>query len=138
MLDKETRAIQFDDDSITANTRGAYPIHFIPNASETGHCGHPRNVIMLTADAFGVLPPISRLSKAQAMYHFMSGYTAKVAGTERGVTEPQAVFSACFGEPFMVLHPSAYAEMLGERLDQHGVRVLARQYRLDGWPIRSR
>jgi phosphoenolpyruvate carboxykinase (ATP) len=121
VLDDKTRAIRFDDDTITANTRGAYPTYFIPNASETGHCEHPRNVILLTADAFGVMPPISRLTKAQAMYHFMSGYTSKVAGTERGVSEPKATFSACFGEPFMVLHPTQYAEMLGERLERHGV-----------------
>jgi phosphoenolpyruvate carboxykinase (ATP) len=120
VLDEQTRRIKFDDDTITANTRCAYPIDFIPNASATGVCGHPRNVIMLTADAFGVMPPISRLTKTQAMYHFISGYTAKVAGTERGVTEPQAVFSACFGEPFMILHPGDYARMLGERLERHG------------------
>jgi len=120
VLNEQTREIDFNDDSITENTRAAYPIHFIPNASGRGHCGHPKNVIMLTADAFGVLPPVSRLSVEQTMYHFLSGYTAKVAGTEKGVTEPQATFSACFGEPFMVLDPVEYAEMLGERIRRHG------------------
>jgi len=120
VLDEQTREIDFNDDSITENTRAAYPIHFIPNASGRGHCGHPRNVIMLTADAFGVLPPVSRLTVEQTMYHFLSGYTAKVAGTEKGVTEPQATFSACFGEPFMVLDPVEYAEMLAARIRKHG------------------
>ena len=120
VLNEQTREIDFEDDSITENTRAAYPIHFIPNASGRGYCGHPNNVIMLTADAFGVLPPVSRLSVEQTMYHFLSGYTAKVAGTEKGVTEPQATFSACFGEPFMVLDPAEYAEMLAERIRKHG------------------
>ncbi|MDQ7850330.1 MAG: phosphoenolpyruvate carboxykinase (ATP), partial [Armatimonadota bacterium] len=110
-----------DDDSLTENTRAAYPITHIPNATRDGLGSHPRAVIMLTADAFGILPPIARLSPPQAMYHFLSGYTAKVAGTERGVTEPQATFSACFGAPFMALSPIVYAEMLGERLRRHGV-----------------
>ena len=101
----------------------SYPIHYIPNASDTGIGGHPENVIFLTADAFGVLPPISRLSPEQAMYHFISGYTAKVAGTERGVTEPQATFSACFGAPFMPLHPTVYAELLAEKIKKHGSAV---------------
>jgi phosphoenolpyruvate carboxykinase (ATP) len=95
----------FDDGSLTENTRSAYPLDFIPNASETGR-GHPKNIVMLTADAFGVLPPIAKLTPSQAMYHFLSGYTAKVAGTEKGVTEPQATFSTCFGAPFMPRHPS--------------------------------
>ncbi|MDX1440545.1 MAG: phosphoenolpyruvate carboxykinase (ATP), partial [Rubricoccaceae bacterium] len=117
------RTIDFDDDSITQNTRISYPIWMIPNASETGMSGHPETIVFLTADAFGVLPPISKLTPEQAMYHFLSGYTAKVAGTERGVTEPKATFSACFGEPFMVLPPSRYAEMLGEKIRAHSTRV---------------
>src|SRR5690606_36943331 len=99
------------------------PIWMIPNASETGMAGHPRTIVFLTADAYGILPPIARLTPEQAMYHFLSGYTAKVAGTERGVTEPKATFSACFGEPFMVLPPGRYAEMLGEKIRRHGARV---------------
>ncbi len=118
-----TRRINLDDDSLTENTRAAYPISHIPNATRTGMGGHPRNVLFLTADAFGVLPPISRLTPEQAMYHFISGYTAKVAGTERGVTEPQATFSACFGAPFLPRHPFVYAKMLGERIEQHGANV---------------
>jgi phosphoenolpyruvate carboxykinase (ATP) len=113
----------FDDVSITQNTRCSYPLEFIPNASETGLADHPANIIFLTADAFGVLPPISKLTPEQAMYHFISGYTAKVAGTERGVTEPQATFSACFGAPFMPLHPTVYAELLAERIRKHGSDV---------------
>lgn len=119
----ETHKPDFNDDVFTNNTRCSYPIHFIPNASETGMGGHPKNVIFLTADAFGVLPPISRLTPEQAMYHFISGYTAKVAGTERGVTEPQATFSACFGAPFMPLHPTVYADMLAEKIREHGSNV---------------
>ena len=102
-----TRAVDYDDDSITENTRAAYPVDFIPNAMIPGIGGHPRTIVFLTADAFGVLPPIARLSREQAMYHFISGYTAKVAGTEAGVTEPKATFSACFGAPFLPLHPRA-------------------------------
>ena len=117
------RVPDFDDDSLTQNTRCSYPISFIPNASETGIGGHPENVIFLTADAFGVLPPISKLTPEQAMYHFISGYTAKVAGTERGVTEPQATFSACFGAPFMPLHPTVYAELLAEKIRKHNSNV---------------
>ena len=117
------REIDFDDATITENTRLSYPISFIPNASEDGMGGVPETVVFLTADAFGVLPPISKLTPDQAQYHFLSGYTAKVAGTERGVTEPKATFSACFGEPFMVLPPSRYAEMLGERIEATGARV---------------
>ncbi|MFW6039794.1 MAG: phosphoenolpyruvate carboxykinase (ATP), partial [Gemmatimonadota bacterium] len=106
----------------TENTRAAYPIHLIPNASDTGTAGHPNNIVFLTADAFGVLPPISKLSPEQAMYHFISGYTAKLAGTEKGLgNEPVATFSACFGAPFMPLHPSAYADLLGEKIERHGV-----------------
>lgn len=113
----------FDDARFTENTRCSYPLHFIPNASATGKGGHPNHVIFLTADAFGVLPPVSKLSPEQAMYHFISGYTAKVAGTERGVTEPTATFSACFGAPFMPLHPTVYAELLAEKIKQHGSAV---------------
>ncbi|HRL10659.1 MAG TPA: phosphoenolpyruvate carboxykinase [Aggregatilineales bacterium] len=115
--------VDLNDASLTENTRAAYPIGYIPNASETGLGGHPRNIVMLTADAFGVLPPISKLTYAQAMYHFLSGYTAKVAGTEKGVTEPSATFSACFGAPFMALHPAVYAELLGEKIKEHNVDV---------------
>ncbi|MDS1136999.1 phosphoenolpyruvate carboxykinase [Nitratireductor indicus] len=111
----------FDDGSLTENTRCAYPLHFIPNASETGQSGHPKNIIMLTADAFGVLPPIAKLTPAQAMYHFLSGYTAKVAGTEKGVTEPEATFSTCFGAPFMPRHPSEYGNLLRDLIARHGV-----------------
>ncbi|MDH3272445.1 MAG: phosphoenolpyruvate carboxykinase (ATP) [Gemmatimonadota bacterium] len=123
ILDEDTREIDFDDGSITQNTRASYPIHYIPNAVLPSRGGHPSNVVFLTADAFGVLPPIARLTPEQAMYHFLSGYTAKVAGTERGVTEPKATFSACFGAPFLPRHPGVYAEMLGERLREHGAAV---------------
>jgi phosphoenolpyruvate carboxykinase (ATP) len=108
---------------LTENTRAAYPIHFIDNAVASGQGGHPKNVVMLTADAFGVLPPISRLTPEAAMYHFLSGYTAKVAGTEKGVTEPKATFSTCFGAPFLPLPPSRYATMLGEKIGRHQARV---------------
>src|SRR5206468_8762025 len=118
-----TRELNLDDDRYPENTRAAYPISFIDNAVASGQGGHPQNVIMLTADAFGVLPPISRLSAAGAMYHFLSGYTAKVAGTEKGVTEPKATFSTCFGAPFLPLAPSRYATMLGERIARHQARV---------------
>ena len=123
VLDEATRRIDFDDNTITENTRASYPIEAIPNAVIPGIGGHPGNVVFLTADAYGVLPPISRLTPAQAMYHFLAGYTAKVAGTERGVTEPKATFSACFGAPFLPRHPGVYAEMLGEKLREHGARV---------------
>ncbi len=122
-LDPATRALDLDSERFTENTRGAFPLHFISNSSDTGMTGHPSAVILLTADAFGVLPPISRLSRDQALYHFISGYTAKLAGTEVGVAEPQATFSTCFGAPFMPRHPAEYASMLGERLDRHGVPV---------------
>ncbi len=115
--------LDLDDDTLTENTRAAYPISHIPNARKDGLGGHPTNIIMLTADAFGVLPPVARLTPAQAMYHFLSGYTAKVAGTEKGVTEPTATFSACFGAPFMVLSPIVYANLLGERISRHKVNV---------------
>ena len=110
----------FFDTSKTENTRGSYPIEFIENRTEDSKGGHPQNVIFLTCDAFGVLPPISRLTPSQATYHFISGYTAKVAGTEVGVTEPQATFSACFGEPFMPMHPGVYADLLSSKMDEHG------------------
>ncbi|MFQ5705306.1 MAG: phosphoenolpyruvate carboxykinase (ATP) [Gemmatimonadales bacterium] len=122
VVDQHTREIMLDDDSITENTRASYPIHYIPNHVPEGRAGQPRNIVFLTADAFGVLPPISRLTPQQAMYHFLSGYTAKVAGTETGITEPQATFSACFGAPFLPLHPSEYARMLGERIDKSGAQ----------------
>lgn len=117
------RSPDFDDSQYTENTRCSYPLNFIPNASETGLGGHPKNIIFLTADAFGVLPPLSKLSPEQAMYHFISGYTAKVAGTERGITEPQATFSACFGAPFMPLHPTVYAELLAKKIQKHNAAV---------------
>lgn len=119
----EYRRPRFKDKMFTENTRCAYPLSFVPNAKEDGKGGHPKNIIFLTADAFGVLPPISRLTPEQAMYHFISGYTAKVAGTERGVTEPQATFSACFGSPFMPLHPSVYAELLADKIRKHDAKV---------------
>ena len=123
VIDDKTLVPDFDDVSITENTRSCYPINFIPGAVLEGMGGHPKNVMMLTADAFGVLPPIARLTPEQAMYHFLSGYTAKVAGTERGVTEPKATFSACFGAPFLPLPPSVYANLLGEKLKEHGAHV---------------
>ena len=110
----------FTDNSLTENTRGSYPIEYIENRTQDSMAGHPQNVVFLTCDAFGVLPPISRLSPAQAAYHFISGYTAKVAGTEVGVVEPQATFSACFGAPFMPRHPSVYADLLAEKMAEHG------------------
>lgn len=119
----EDRSPDFDDNRYTENTRCSYPIHYIPNASESGRAGHPKTIIFLTADAFGVMPPISKLTPEQAMYHFISGYTARMAGTERGVTEPTAVFSACFGAPFMPLHPSVYAELLAKKIKEHNVDV---------------
>lgn len=119
VMDEQTRELDFNDNSLAENSRGAYPLSFIPNASETGRAGHPKTIIMLTADAFGVLPPISRLTPSQAMYHFLSGYTAKVAGTEKGVTEPEATFSTCFGAPFMPRHPSEYGNLLRELIAEH-------------------
>ena len=120
VYDDYTHAVNFADISITQNTRAAYPIEYIPNAKIPCVGGHPRHIILLTADAFGVLPPVSKLTPEQAMYHFISGYTAKVAGTEVGITEPQATFSACFGAAFMVWHPSKYAELLAEKMAKHG------------------
>ncbi|MCA1669759.1 MAG: phosphoenolpyruvate carboxykinase [Thermomicrobia bacterium] len=119
-IDSRTRRLDLDDDSLTENTRAAYPITHIANADVSGVGGHPKNIIMLTADAFGVMPPIARLTPAQAQYYFLSGYTAKVAGTERGVTAPQATFSTCFGAPFIVHPPTLYARLLGERIARHG------------------
>src|SRR6187551_133218 len=115
--------VDYTDTSITQNTRGAYPIEFIQNAKIPCVAGHPTDVIFLTCDAFGVLPPVSALSPAHAMYHFISGYTAKVAGTEMGVTEPQATFSPCFGGPFLVWHPSKYADLLAAKMTRHSARV---------------
>jgi phosphoenolpyruvate carboxykinase (ATP) len=119
-MDFETRRIDLDDASLAENTRASYPITHLPNIVRDGRGPHPKHIIMLTADAFGVMPPIARMTSAQAMYHFISGYTAKVAGTERGVTEPTATFSACFGAPFMALHPTVYADLLGKKMDEHG------------------
>ncbi|GAC1303451.1 MAG: phosphoenolpyruvate carboxykinase [Vulcanimicrobiaceae bacterium] len=121
VLDASTRALDLESEAKTENTRSAYPVDFIANIVPDLRAGHPKTIIMLTADAFGVLPPISRLSAEQAMYHFLSGYTAKVAGTEKGVTEPTATFSTCFGAPFMVHHPTVYAKLLGERIAKHDV-----------------
>ncbi len=123
VVDETTRALDLDDARLTENARAAYPISFIENALASGQGGHPANIVMLTADAFGVLPPIARLTADSAMYHFLSGYTAKVAGTERGVTEPKATFSTCFGAPFLPLPAARYARMLGERIARHGSRV---------------
>ncbi len=120
VYNRDTRAVDFHDTSITENTRTSYPIEFIDNAKLPCVGGHPRNIIFLTCDAFGVLPPVARLTPEQAMYHFISGYTAKVAGTEMGITEPEATFSACFGAAFLVLHPARYAEMLAEKIQRFG------------------
>ncbi len=121
-INSENRQIDLFDGSLTENTRASYPLKHIPNIVPEGMAGHPKNIIMLTADAFGVLPPISKLTPEQAMYHFLSGYTAKVAGTEKGITKPVATFSACFGEPFMVQHPTVYAKLLGEKMERHGTQ----------------
>jgi phosphoenolpyruvate carboxykinase (ATP) len=122
-LDPRTRELDLASERFTENTRGAYPLRFIGNADPTGVAGQPRNVVFLTADAFGVMPPISRLTREQAAYHFISGYTAKLAGTEVGIKEPSATFSACFGAPFMPRHPAHYAAMLTERLERYDVPV---------------
>jgi phosphoenolpyruvate carboxykinase (ATP) len=121
VFDPATRELDLESQALTENTRSAYPVEFIPNIVPGLMAGHPKTIIMLTADAFGVLPPISKLTPEQAMYHFLSGYTAKVAGTEKGVTEPTATFSTCFGAPFMVHHPTVYAKLLGERIAKHEV-----------------
>lgn len=122
-IDEQSRRVDFMSDKLTENTRASYPIHYIPNFEASGQAGHPKTIVFLTADAFGVMPPIARLSAEQAMYHFLSGYTAKVAGTERGVTEPSATFSSCFGAPFLPLHPGVYAKMLGEQIAKHKAQV---------------
>ncbi|MEM1139128.1 MAG: phosphoenolpyruvate carboxykinase [Pseudomonadota bacterium] len=122
VMDPDTRELNLDDNSLAENSRGAYPLSFIDNASETGKAGHPKNIIMLTADAFGIMPPIAKLTPDQAMYHFLSGYTAKVGGTEKGLgNEPKATFSTCFGAPFMPRHPTEYGDLLRELILRHGV-----------------
>ena len=123
VMDEVTREIDLDNANLTENTRGSYPISQIPNASDSGLGGHPKNLIFLTCDAFGVLPPVAKLTAAQAMYHFINGYTAKVAGTEKGVTEPTPNFSPCYGGPFLPLHPFRYAELLKEKIAKHGTDV---------------
>ncbi|MBQ3552282.1 MAG: phosphoenolpyruvate carboxykinase (ATP) [Clostridia bacterium] len=123
IMDEDTRKLDFADGTLTENTRVGYPVTYIPNCVIEGVGGHPKTVVFLTADAFGVLPPISKLDKDSAMYHFVSGYTSKLAGTERGIVEPQTTFSTCFGAPFLPLHPSVYAEMLGNRIDEHDADV---------------
>jgi phosphoenolpyruvate carboxykinase (ATP) len=123
VLDPVSRVLDLDDASLTENTRGSYPINFIDNAQRSGRGGHPTHIVMLTADAYGVLPPIARLTPDGAMYHFLSGYTARVAGTEKGVIEPKATFSTCFGAPFLPLSPNVYAHMLGEKIARYGATV---------------
>ena len=123
VFDPVTRIPDYDDGSKTENTRSAYPMEFIPNASRTGRAGHPKNVIFLTADAYGVMPPIAKLSPTQAMYHFLSGYTAKVAGTEKGLVGVEPEFSTCFGSPFLPRNPSVYADLLRHYINQHGADV---------------
>ena len=122
-IDPYSRRVDFNESSLTENTRAAYPVGFLENSALTGRGGHPSNIFFLSADAFGVMPPIARLTPEQAMYYFLSGYTSKLAGTEKGVTEPQATFSACFGAPFLPLHPSVYANLLGEKIDQHKTKI---------------
>ena len=140
VVDSASRRLDLDDGRLTENTRASYPLSFIPNVVEPSVAGHPHDIVMLTADAFGVLPPIAQLTADQAMYHFLSGYTAKVAGTEKGLgNEPEATFSTCFGAPFMPRHPSVYAKMLGERISKHNARCWLvntglDQWRLRGWP----
>jgi len=123
VLDPLTRRVRFEDQSITENTRASYPLPYIPKHVAAGRAGHPKNIVFLTADAFGVLPPVAKLTREQALYYFLSGYTAKVAGTERGVKEPQATFSSCFGAVFLVWHPTKYSEMLGTLIDEHEAHV---------------
>jgi len=123
VVEPETREIDYDSDALTENTRAGYPVDFIPNAVIPGIGGHPRTIILLTADAFGVMPPIVRLTPEQAMYHFLSGYTSKLAGTERGITEPEATFSTCFGQPFVPRSPMVYANLLGEKIARHRTNV---------------
>lgn len=122
-VDSNTKQLDFDNGILTENTRAAYPLEHIPDVLTPSYAAHPNTIVFLTADAFGVLPPIAKLSKEQAMYHFLSGYTSKLAGTERGVTKPEATFSTCFGEPFLPLDPSVYASMLGQKLEDHNVDV---------------
>src|SRR5207302_1965109 len=122
-FDPDTRVPDYDDDSLTENTRSAYPIDLIPAADLSGRAGHPSNVVFLSADAFGVLPPVARLDEEQIRFFFLSGYTAKVAGTERGVTEPEPTFSTCFAAPFLVLPPDTYADMLIDRVRRHGAEA---------------
>lgn len=122
-FDEHTRAVDLDDDSITENTRGSYPLDSLRNVYDQQVAPHPSHVILLTADAFGVMPPVARLTTAQSLYHFLSGYTSKLAGTEQGVTEPQTTFSPCYGAPFMALNPTLYAELLAERLDMTGAQT---------------
>jgi phosphoenolpyruvate carboxykinase (ATP) len=121
VVDPSSRTLDLDSSAVTENTRASYPIHFIPHHVPSGIAGHPSHIVFLTCDAYGVMPPIARLTPAQAMYHFLSGYTAKVAGTERGVTEPKETFSACFGAPFLPRHPGTYAALLGEKIARHNV-----------------
>jgi phosphoenolpyruvate carboxykinase (ATP) len=135
VVDPETRQADYDSDLYTENTRAAYPVEAIPGAVIPGVGGHPNVIIFLTADSFGVIPPISRLTKEQAMYHFLSGYTSKMAGTERGVTTPQTEFSTCFGSPFLPLHPVVYAEMLGKKIDERDVRVYLVNTGWTGGPV---
>jgi phosphoenolpyruvate carboxykinase (ATP) len=123
VIDPETRIPDYDDGTLTENTRAAYPIQAIDNIVDPSVAGHPKTIVFLTADAFGVLPPISKLTKEQAMYHFLSGFTSKLAGTERGITSPEATFSTCFGSPFLPLHATVYAEMLGKKIDEHNAQV---------------
>ena len=123
VMDEQTRKLDFDDESVTENTRAGYPVEYIPNCVIPGVAGQPKAVVFLTADAFGVLPPVSKLNNDQAMYHFVSGYTARLAGTERGVTEPQATFSTCFGAPFLPLYASVYAKLLGEYVNKYKANV---------------
>lgn len=123
VVDLDTRVANYDDVSLTENTRAAYPLQAIDNIVDPSVAGHPKTIIFLTADAFGVLPPISKLTKEQAMYHFLSGFTSKLAGTERGITTPQVTFSTCFGSPFLPLPATVYAEMLGKKIDEHNAQV---------------
>ena len=138
VVDEVSRETDFDNGMLTENTRVVYPISHISGAVMPSIAGHPKVIIFLTADAFGVMPPIAKLTKNGAMYHFISGYTSKLAGTERGITEPKETFSQCFGAPFMPLHPIVYAEMLGERISKHSSKVYPHQYRLDRRPLWNR
>ncbi len=122
-MDEDTRVLDYNDGSLTENTRAGYPVEYIPNAAIPGVGGQPKTVVFLTADAFGVLPPIAKLTRDQAMFHFVSGYTSKLAGTERGIIHPETTFSTCFGAPFLPLDPSVYAEMLGKKIDTYNSNV---------------